>query len=47
MVSGGNFNTFTSGLMGTALEMGLVEEHVAGLRKTYSVSPRRARSASK
>ncbi|XP_022106311.1 uncharacterized protein YER152C-like [Acanthaster planci] len=40
MVSGGNFNTFTSGLMGSALEMGLIENHVANLRKTYSASAR-------
>ncbi|XP_033643456.1 uncharacterized protein YER152C-like isoform X1 [Asterias rubens] len=40
LLSGGNFNTLASGIMGAALEMNLVQNHLAWLRKTYSASSR-------
>ena len=36
--SGGGFNQFTGGIMGTAMEMGLVETHIMNVRKYYQVS---------
>ncbi|XP_072017692.1 uncharacterized protein [Amphiura filiformis] len=33
--SGGGFNQFTGGIMGTAMEMGLVEKHINNVRKYY------------